>query len=113
MRICAAPDCDITFECSVTETRKYCSSSCASQNSGMLGKYQTEEAKKRIGVANSISMKQLWKTLEYRVKQAKARLKIVQNKSEILLERILSGIFSNQWKFVGDWSLTSMDKRKS
>jgi len=86
-------ECTNTFEVRVTGTKKYCCSKCANRGEnnpkGMLGKHHIKEAKKK----DSDSVKRLWQRLEYRIKQARSRVKTKQNRAEKLLEKILDNSF--------------------
>lgn len=64
----------------------------------------SKETKRKIGEANSRSMKKLWSTNRYVQMQMKAR-GVAPNKAELLLLSILNQYFPNQWRYVGDGQL--------
>ena len=67
----------------------------------MLGKHHSEESKEKSRKTHE----QLWQEPEYREKRLKAifkGFKLLPNKPEKFLIKLLQELFPSQWKFVGD-----------
>ena len=106
-RVC--PTCKTLFECLVTSNQVFCRRICivvtketrqilSERN---IGKKQSLETVKN----RSIGMKRYWSDKEKKEKHIKGIMKASQvspNKQEIKLDEILSSLFPNQYKFVGD-----------
>lgn len=72
------------------------------------GFYISEEAKRNIGIKNSIHMKDKWRNKDFAEKMIKALLKAVckkPNNFELACKNFLERLFPNQYKYIGDGSL--------
>jgi len=107
-RICKASDCDIAFECRVTDVKKYCSVCCSRRGKSSWNKDLTKKIDSRVAELaerRSEDQKKLWQDFEYSERQVRAIIKgwkTTPNIPEKFLIKFLQELFPGQWKFVGD-----------